>query len=211
MNTNKTANSNKEPFYRRDNDEPLIDAQAINLQWGKTWPRVIARAWYIEGLGKNASEADTEWLRKLLSGNKQEVRTALQEEGFAPRIKKYQRVDSKTTNVEDDFQWFWDFSHIVVKKAEDGAKIVKREGNKDIQILATGDPKITKYEYQDPITEIIDGNPTITQKNGWFNDKRLAPTLILTLPPKPKSAEHIALAITDYEAKGLVYPFSFCC
>jgi hypothetical protein len=219
----------KKPIYRRAADEPLMDAQGINLQWGKTWPRVIARAWYIEEQKKQypgVPPQGADWYEKLLSGKPEQVRDALEEEGFAPRYKVYGRGSGNTRISDNNFDWFWKLTNIVIKKAEDGAMITKNEADPHpISIIPFDDQNVPKYEHKQPDMERErrgdDYVTLVTQVNGWSEtsninqhsakERRLAHTLILTLPPRPDKPEFNALAITDYEAKGLIYPFTICC
>jgi hypothetical protein len=49
------------------------------------------------------------------------------------------------------------------------------------------------------------------RKNGWSEVNGLGHVLVLTLPPRPENPEEFGLATVDYEAAGLVYPFTACC
>jgi len=205
-------------------NEPLIDAFRINAQWGKLWPKVIARAWRIQDFmksDKTVPAGDSVWYENLISGDPKRVRTALEQEGFTPTI----RFDEARTNGKidvtqiDDLEWFWENIKIVVKEREDGVSLTK-PGDKTVEVKPYQKTSGT-YKYKSPVEvkSLVKNLPALgkvnyelyNQSNGWSNMKDIGHILILTLPPKPKNVVDHAVALAEYESAGLVYPFTFCC
>lgn len=174
----------KTSLGEKPGDEPAIIGIGIEATWGLAWPNVIARVWYEESKGQKS-----EWYYDLFSGDRSKVIKALKAEGFI--------IDADKST--DDYDK-WVNLNIAIKRREDGVKLVKPD-NTEIKVVDISSDPEGKYKYAQ--------NSGYEKRNGWSDVKRLEHTLILTIPPKPDNPEGFAVAISDYQASGKVYPFTF--
>lgn len=169
-------------------NEPAREAMEINFLWGKVWPKVIARVW--------KENYEGEWCKLLLSGKPEDVKKALLQ---IVTKKIGGEIDPKEV---EGYEWFWDNLKIIIKKREEGVALsYKSSENVDVKYKDVSIPNSENsiYNYKE------------NGENGWIEVKGIGHHLILTIPPKPAEDKDVACAITDYEAAGLVYPFTFCC
>jgi hypothetical protein len=145
-------------------------------------------------------DKDFQWYKKLLSHNSEMVMDALMEEGF---------VIDAGMNISAD-----SVHHLA-------SKVIVRQPNQKYEVNPNKEKAYYKKTNERIERVVVSYTPegagkkehdhyfTGSRENGWENPEELNHVLILTLPPAPEDRS-MALAVSDYEAAGKVYPFCLC-
>ena len=178
------------PFFKSVNgDEPILPSFEINARWRTVWLRAIARAW-----------RDPVYREKLIGATKdpgpnapaaqRDRHAKLEKEAAQAAADRKTRPSTRAALEEAGFDFLDFFERLLFIEVE---------------------PYDGGASYQPPPAETDHTNDQ-PPANGWkdFPSEGLRAKLVLRLPPAPKDEKDFAVALSDYDASGRVYPFTWC-
>jgi hypothetical protein len=178
------------PFFKAVNgDEPILPSFEINARWRTVWLRAIARAW-----------RDPVYREKLIGVTKDPGPNA------PPAAKeRYKRLEKEAAEAA------------AARKTRPSTRAALEEAGFDFLdffeklLFIEIEPYEGNGSYQPPPAETNDQNSD-PPPNGWkdFPPEGLRAKLLLKLPPAPEHQQDFAVALSDYDAGGRVYPFTWC-
>ncbi len=154
----------------------------------------------LQNIGRIES-ADFEWYKKLLSHKSELVLDALMEEGFM-----VDAMENPPVNFERNLS-----SRLIVRKPDQSYEVTGKRKPYSTYKMSFDRTNRLSVTHAMPPQEDIRVEFKGSRVNGWQYGEGLGHVVVLTLPPCPHDAQFFGLAVTDYEAAGKVFMFTFTC